>query len=278
MLLLTSTSDVVRVTTGSAADLRAHASWMDNAAGVITPGRTNTASIASATTTTVVGSPGASTQRNVKHLSVRNVHATVSTTVLIEHYDGTTAEALWNGTLLAGESVVLDDRGIWTLYGVDGAAKPSSAKLDAKVSVVNDVVNATTSFADVTGLTVALKSGKRYAFEAHLIHQTNTSTTGAQFGVNIGAAPTSLIVATIDTVTASVTGSAHSAGVVTAVDTAATAQTTGSGAVNVLGILSGFIQPSADGTFAIRCKSEVAVASGLTVKAGSWLRIWELDS
>ena len=35
---------------------------------------------------------------------------------------------------------------------------------------------------------------------------------------------------------------------------------------------------AADGTFAVRCASEVAVAAGLTVKAGSWLRLWETDN
>jgi len=55
-------------------------------------------------------------------------------------------------------------------------------------------------------------------------------------------------------------------------------ETTGPGAVNMLAIISGYIVPSADGTFAVRCASEVAVASGLTIKAGSWLRIWETDN
>jgi len=52
-------------------------------------------------------------------------------------------------------------------------------------------------------------------------------------------------------------------------------ETTGPGAVNMLAILSGFFNPSADGTFAVRCVSEVAVAGGLVVKAGSWCRVWE---
>ena len=154
-----------------------------------------------------------------------------------------------------------------------------TAKLDAKLRVVSDVVNATTSFADVTGLTQALLSGKKYAFEAWLFHQTNATTTGAQFGVNIGATPTVLNLSSISQITASVTAATFgSSAMVTAVDTAAVVETTGPGAVNMLAVLAGFIQPSADGTFAIRCKSEVAVASGLTVKAGSWLRIWEVDN
>lgn len=278
MLLLTSTSDVVRVITGSAAAIDSHTSVMDNVSGTVIPVRTNTASIATATTTTVVGSPASSTQRNVKNLTLSNTHASVSTTVVIEHYDGTTAETLWNGTLAPSETVVLDELGVWTQYDLNGLVKLAASRLDAKLVVSNDVTFATAAtFADVTGLTQALKSGIKYNFEAHLYHISNATTTGAQFGVNIGAAPTTLQIATIDTVTASVTASAHSAGATTSRDTAATAQTTGSAAIT-MGILSGYIVPSADGTFAIRCTSEVTVASGVIVKAGSWLRIWQCDN
>ena len=63
MLLLTSTSDLVQIVTGSSASVEVHADWMDNASGTITPGRTNTAAITGAATTTVVASPGVSTQR-----------------------------------------------------------------------------------------------------------------------------------------------------------------------------------------------------------------------
>ena len=83
MLLLTSTSDIIRVVTGSAvATITVHADWVDNASGTITPGRTNTA-ITTATTTTVVAAPAASTQRNVKGLSVTNNHASSSNVVTV---------------------------------------------------------------------------------------------------------------------------------------------------------------------------------------------------
>lgn len=113
MLLLTSTSDIIRVVTGSAADVDVHASWVDNASGTITPGRTNTTPITTATTTTVVGSPGASTQRNVKALYIHNVHATVSTTLTVQHFDGTTNVDLINCTLLPDEHINLNESGAW---------------------------------------------------------------------------------------------------------------------------------------------------------------------
>jgi hypothetical protein len=60
MLVLASTSDLLRVVTTSTADTKVHATWCDlvDAATTATPNRTNTTSITSATTTTVVGSPG----------------------------------------------------------------------------------------------------------------------------------------------------------------------------------------------------------------------------
>jgi hypothetical protein len=108
MLILASTSDLVRVVTDASSDIEVHASWVDNAAGTITPGRTNTASITTATTTTVVGSPGASTQRNVKHLSITNNHASVSCNVAVEHTDGTNVVELRAVNLLIGENLTLD--------------------------------------------------------------------------------------------------------------------------------------------------------------------------
>lgn len=113
MLLLTSTSDIIRVITGSAADIECHASWVDINGTTVTPGRTNTAPITTATTTTIVASPAASTQRNVKALYIHNTHATVASTVLIQHFDGTTSVDLVNCTLLPDEHLNLNENGSW---------------------------------------------------------------------------------------------------------------------------------------------------------------------
>jgi hypothetical protein len=113
MLLLTSTSDIIRIVTGSAADVDVHASWVDNNAGTITPSRTNTAPITTATTTTVVAAPAASTQRNVKGLYIHNTSASVSTTVTVQHFDGTNSIDLVNCTLLPDEHLNLDEAGQW---------------------------------------------------------------------------------------------------------------------------------------------------------------------
>jgi len=126
MLLLTSTSDILRVVTDAAGDIEPHASWVDNAAGTITPGRTNTASITTATTTTVVAAPASSVQRNVRLLSLRNNHASQTVVVTVEHTDGTNAETLIKVTLLAGELLLMDEFGRWTHYDANGGDYPES--------------------------------------------------------------------------------------------------------------------------------------------------------
>jgi hypothetical protein len=113
MLLLTSTSDIIRVVTGSAADVDVHASYVDITGTTVTPGRTNTPPIVTAATTTVVASPAAATQRNVKALYVHNASATVATTVIIQHFDGTTSVDLVNCTLLPDEHLNLNENGSW---------------------------------------------------------------------------------------------------------------------------------------------------------------------
>lgn len=121
MLLLTSTSDIVRLVTASAVTtIGVHASWADNASGTITLGRTNTG-ITGATTTTVVGSPAGSTQRNVKLLTISNNHASSSCFITLQHYDGTTSIDLQSVTLMAQESLMMTEEGEFYHYDASGA-------------------------------------------------------------------------------------------------------------------------------------------------------------
>ena len=278
MLLLTSTSDILRVVTGTTgSSINVHASWVDNASGAITPGRTNTAAITTNTTTTVVASPGASTQRNIRGLYITNNHASVSTQVTVQHFDGTTSEDLMGVNLLPGENLAFCESGDWHHYDANGAAYNPSTKLDVCLYVTANSVHATAAtWATITGLSTSVVSGRRYTFDACLFHISNATTTGAQFGVG-GVTMTSMLAGAISTVLNSATAATMSTGVATAVDTAAVVQTTGA-AANAPTRLYGFFTPSANGTFAIRATSEVTVAAGLTVLAGSWVRICETDN
>lgn len=105
MLLLNSTADVLRLVTGAAANsIDVHASYVDLNGTTITPGRLNSV-ITTATTTTVVASPGAGTTRNVKGLYIANDSAGTSCTVAVEHFDGSNAVELMQFVLLPGENM-----------------------------------------------------------------------------------------------------------------------------------------------------------------------------
>lgn len=123
MLLLTSTSDLVQLITTAAVATHVQASWVDNNAGAITPGRTNTI-ISTAATTTVVGSPGASTQRALKLLVVRAVGGTQGVT--LQHTDGTNVVTLMNLSLATGECLVFDEAGMQVLDAL-GAVKQTTS-------------------------------------------------------------------------------------------------------------------------------------------------------
>jgi hypothetical protein len=126
MLNLASTSDLIRVVTGAAADIDVHASWVDLSGTTVTAGRQNTAPITTATTTTVVPSPGASTVRNVKGLYITNNHASASCRVEVEHTDGTNVIELMGFILLPGENMTFNEEGRWSHRDANGAEYPQS--------------------------------------------------------------------------------------------------------------------------------------------------------
>jgi hypothetical protein len=109
VLLLVSTSDVLSLVTDVAATIDVQASYNDYNGTTVTPGRLNTA-INTATTTTIVAAPGASVQRSVSGLRIRNTHATLSCRVTIRHTDGTTAVDVYSAWLPPGGVVQYTDR------------------------------------------------------------------------------------------------------------------------------------------------------------------------
>lgn len=119
MLLLTSTSDLLKVVTSASNAVDTHASYVDVSGATVTPGRLNL-NIAAATTTNVVTSPGASTQRNVKNLTICNKDASVSNTITVQHFDGSITVQLIKLTLLAGYSLIYNDADGWTLIDASG--------------------------------------------------------------------------------------------------------------------------------------------------------------
>jgi len=124
MLLLTSISDLIQIITGTAtATIEVHASYVDLSGSAVTPGRTNTR-ITAAATTTILASPAASTQRNVKGIYITNTSTGTNCRVVVTHTDGTNTVELMGFTLLPGENMIFSEEGRWTHRDKTGADYP----------------------------------------------------------------------------------------------------------------------------------------------------------
>lgn len=273
MLLLTSTSDKIQVISSAAGDIEVHATWVDNLSGALTPGRTNNASIVTATTTDVVASPAASTQRNVQSLIIRNAHASVSNVVTVRHTDGTTTVDLFKCTLASDEVIQFIDGVGFQVLASTGAVKTSqnqganaissaqsAAVLAADVTNNNAVAN---TIADVTGLSFPVTSGKKYRFRFEIQYTAAATTTGSRWAIN-GPGGTmryrsqySLTTTTVTTIEGS-----------TAHDIPAASNATSAATGGNIAIVEGFYEASANGSVILRFASEVA-SSAIVCKAGS---------
>lgn len=269
MLLLAATTDKFQLTTDTTSAVDVHCSYVDASNTTLVPsgaGRQNTA-ISSISTTDILAAPGASTVRNLKTFNARNKSTTTAVQVtFIFNQNGTSFE-LHKTTLLAGEALEY-------IEGI-GFFKLASSRTDRWLRMTSDVTNATTSFADITGLTCPVESGKAYNFEAHLYHFENATTTGPRFGIN-GPSLTNIQVVGYDVVVSGVDTTTMRSGSAQAVDTSFVgASLTGRITTPALALCSGAFTTGAAGTFAMRSQSEIAVAAGVTIRAGSWCHIWE---
>jgi len=104
MLILASTTDILQLAVASPGQIDVHVSWMDNVAGAVGPGRTNTPTITTATTVTIVAAPASGAQRNVKTVHVRN-RGVSNNNVTLTHTDGTTPVTLYSTTLYPGATL-----------------------------------------------------------------------------------------------------------------------------------------------------------------------------
>jgi hypothetical protein len=269
MLLLVGTTDALEVVTDAAVTVDVHCSFVDctKTTGAVIDTNKQATAITTATTTTVVSAAAASTTtRNIKSIHIRNKHATLAVGVTVQIDISAANFELHKVTLLAGQALeYIEGVGFFTLI---------TSRTDRWLRVTAAVTNATTSFADVTGLTCSVDNGKSYNFETHLIHAENATTTGPRFGIN-GPTLSAIQVSIIDVVTIGVDTTTSRSGTATAVDTSAAGASLTGKTANALAIMSGQFTTGAAGTFAVRFQSEVAVASAVIVAAGSWCHLWE---
>jgi len=123
MILLTNTTEILRLITSSVADIDYLISYADITTSTFLPSSTQ-GKIVTATTTTILTAPAASTQRQVKLITVINRHATTTNTVrLLKDISATQYFLTPVVTLLAGESMQYVDGQGWVYYASNGAAK-----------------------------------------------------------------------------------------------------------------------------------------------------------
>lgn len=138
------------------------------------------------------------------------------------------------------------------------------------VTLSADVTNATTTFANVTGLSFAVAASTKYDVECSIAYTANATTTGLGLSWTGPASPTqasamvigatSTTAATVATLTGNDTG------------TVWTASAALSPTLNHATLTGHWSNGTTAGTLQLRVKSEVAVASGIVIKAGSWCK------
>lgn len=268
---LTATTDTIKVNTASGADIDVSVQYdeLTLSGGAILNDRQLTA-ITTATDTTILSAPASGKTRRCGEIHIYNKD--VSSQTVIIYHDA-------NGTQYKIDATLIDPgEHLYYTAGVGFYKKTSANKLDKMLFVASDVTNATTSFADITGLTWSVDANKKYTFNAWLLHRTDATTTGAQFGVNGPTSGNTVIGAHQQIVASATTAATGGAGTAAAYDTAPVVETTGPGATSMIALIQGAIETTAAGTFAMRSKSEVAVAGGLVIKRGSWCHLREADN
>lgn len=124
MILLTATTDTLTITTTSVADIDYSISYADITTTTFLPG-TSEGKIVTAVSTTVLAAPAASTQRQIKLITITNRHASIANTALVKKVKSGPADFNQTPTvtLLAGETMQYVDGQGWVYYSVTGAIK-----------------------------------------------------------------------------------------------------------------------------------------------------------
>lgn len=159
------------------------------------------------------------------------------------------------------DSTVPGPKGDTGNQGSSGLGFGAVVKLSADLSAFT-----ATALADATGLSFALTSGRFYSFQFWIRFSTAATTTGAQFAINAPA--NSYIVYRTETSLTAAAAGAPTFRTARAVNIGTASASADAINGNLLCVIQGMIQPSANGTLIVRAGTEIA-NSGVTVRAGS---------
>lgn len=260
-------SDYLAIVTASATAVDVNVAYVDEGPGVSGTGGNTSTEITTATTTTILAAPaGGYVRRSVRAMSIRNTDTASNViTVRLVSTGGASGGAaatidVYRVTLDAGDAVY------WNAHDGWETATALTLGVTSNVVITSNVINADASantIADVTGLSFAVTSGKKYWFRFTIPYTAAATTTGSRWSINGPATPTTLNYRSLYTIDATTATTNYA----TAYDTPASSNASSLTAGN-LAIIEGFIVPSADGTVIARFASEVS-SSAITALAGA---------
>jgi len=167
MILLPSTSHSLRLTTSSAEAVDYYAAYVDLPASGISTGAAD-GQVTSATDTTIVAAPAASTTRKVQFVVATNV-GSASNVATVSVVNGANVRRLFAATLQAGESIQYADGEGWVRFDANG----------------NRIIRS----ADLLATSAFMRSP---AFASANLTATRTITSNSTFAVYMGKAPRAL--------------------------------------------------------------------------------------
>lgn len=280
MIALTGTNQILELNTASASDIDVIVSFADHTSTGGTLGTQDTL-ITTATDTTILSAPAASTQRQVKMISINNTSST-SNAIIVKKDIGGTEYDIIRIILSENERLEYTDMLGWEVYANSGGRKssinqgisPISSTISASVlgsDVINNNATANT-IQDVTGLSFPVVANKTYWFQFQIQYTSAATATGSRWSID---GPTTTRLNYMSEYSLTTTTSTQNAQI-TAYNlpsvSNATSATTGSNWAKI----EGMITPNADGNVIARFASEVA-SSAITALAGSVVYYQQLN-
>jgi hypothetical protein len=156
--ILDGNTQSLEVVTSSSASIDYMVSYVDYGSGTVTPSASQ-GNIATATTTTWVAAPAASTQRQLRRAAFRNKSTTTANTLTFQKDVSGTNYETYRVTLAPGESVRMDGEGEWQVYDSSGIQRiPATTVIDGrtltflKVGAASEAAGITHMLHDRTGV------------------------------------------------------------------------------------------------------------------------------
>lgn len=280
MILLTNpgTADKISVITGAAADIDVVAAYSEISSGfaVSAFGRQVT-NIVTATTTDVVAGPASGAFRKVKHLMIRNAHASLACDVTVQLNVGGTLYEMKKATLQAGEELSFIEGVGWYQYTLVGANTLFKI-LTADDTGGQNVATAQPWFPTAGGVTVA--AATTYLFDG-LLHLTRSAgATGHTTSILFGGTATLTSMEVMAQAGEGDVATQNDSDITVGVDnTAIIVKSSSTSTTEVTKItVTGVVRVNAAGTFIPQFKYDVAPGGAPTTKRNSYFRMVPVGS